>query len=197
MVYYSEFFVNAARADLLKLRALEESLRDVLTREARLTLQVALRNSGETATVFRQYYAAGLRSKQYSSTFLVTPIDEKTKRPSSNDLLERLARDVANDGKEPEPPASDDLSKILPSARGSHLSGIAAGEVKQLTLQTMRPLGNDGKQIVAVFQDDVIECELYGFLADGSMIASNRVPFGKSATEREQNEVLQRASHRV
>lgn len=194
IIYYSEFFISAAREDLLKLKALEEPLVDVLRREARLTINVALRNSGDTAAVLRQYYSANLSSKQYSKTLLLAPIENIRKKSSGSDVLSKLSQ-LAEESDSVDPqPDLDDFSKILPSAKGGQFSGIAAGEVKQLTLQSIRALGDDGKQIVTLFQSDVIECEVFGFTADGGKITSIRVPFGKSAVEREQADVLKQST---
>jgi len=196
IIHYSEFFLNGAREDLLKLKSLEEPLRDTLTQEARLTVNVAFRNAGDVATVFRQYYAAALRAKQFSQAILLAPIERREKRPGGGDLLSRLSQELSDD-EEPSTSGSDldELSKILPSAKSSQLQGIGPGEVKQTTLQSLKPLGDDGKKIVSLFQNDVIECEVFGFLADGTKISSNPVPFGKSAVEREQQDVVKQSSN--
>lgn len=194
LVYYSEFFLNAAREDLLKLKALEEPLRDVLTKEARLTFQVALRNDGDTSISLRQYYATTLSAKQYSKTILLSILAKTGDQSNNGDLISKLAKQVIDeedlDGGSPD---SDDISKILPSARGSQLASIGAGEVKTIALQSLKPLGEDGKQIVALFQNDIIECEIFGFTSDGTRISSDRIPFGKSAIEREQQDILKRS----
>lgn len=195
IIHYTEFFINGARADLLKLKALEEPLRDTLTREARLTVNVAFRNSGDSASVFRQYYSASLQSKQFSQVILLSPI-EKGNRGSSNDgIFSRLAKEMSeNEDSVVLSADADELSKILPSARGSQLQGVGAGEVRQVILQSLKPLGDDGQKIASLFQNDVVECQVFGFLANGAKVSSNLVPFGKSAIEREQQDALRKSS---
>jgi len=195
IVHYTEFFLNGAREDLLKLKALEEPLRDTLTREARLTVNVAFRNSGDAASVFRQYYSASLQSKQFSQVILLSPVERGSRGGNKDDILARLAKEMSEIDESTTPSAdADELSKILPSAKGSQLQGIGAGEVKQVTLQSLKPLGDDGQKIASLFQNDVIECQVFGFLANGSKVSSDLVPFGKSAIEREQQEAIRKSS---
>ncbi|MBS0374734.1 MAG: hypothetical protein JSR73_09115 [Proteobacteria bacterium] len=195
IVFYSQNFINGARDDLLKLKALEESLRSVLTKEARLTLKVSLRNAGDKAAVMKQYYAASLSAKQYSRSLLLIPIESDDGRSSKSvDSISRLAREIDGERSDSEAVESDALAGVLPSVHGGELIGVAGGEVKQLTLQSLKPLGDEGSHIVSLFQNDIIECQVHVFLTDGSRLSSKRIPFGKSAIEQEQQEVLKAAA---
>lgn len=173
LLFFSEVFLSAAKDNLLKLKALSDSLKEALLKNAHLTVVVSLRNMGATPIVFRQYYALEIHARQYSRTYVMVaqPTNAGDRKKSPRDPI----------GSSP---------KFLPTASESRFVSVAASSVEQTTLHATQPLDKDGEQILTLFQNDILECRLSGVTIEGTEVSSDRVPFGQKSIEEQQRQVI-------
>lgn len=179
IVYYMKMFRDDANAEIRKLISVKEELTEVLLPQTRLSVRGTVFNEGGRPVVIKPFAAIQVLNddiEQKSFVVRVEPPKDAVQSPDP-DLLSTLRAGIRK-RKSGEDVATE---SFLPESDGSTYVLVPPHSGVEIKLTSVDELGETGARLRAIYDANVLRCQLRLLTVDGDAIQSEALLFGSSA----------------
>jgi hypothetical protein len=182
IVYYLDQFEYSANTELRRLTQLSNELVEVMTPNIRLAASISLYNSGKTPIILSPFCVLRIMNKNIEkNAFTLT-----TSGPLENEREMSIQKSGLKIVEATDTPAQPFLPNFFPTR---YLFLPPEKEV-QIQLESVEPLGSDGKRIKEAYDLNVLECQVLFKSKNDKVITTPVGIFGSGISQKERRQLI-------
>jgi hypothetical protein len=169
IIYYTRSFVNASNQEVRTLNEFKILLEQALLPHSRISVELSVYNAGQTAVAIRPHMALKILHDNFRNKAFILAVQTRGTLDTAEEHP-KSARTRAGQEVLPE--------SFLPETSPSPYISVPPGEMKQILLTAVEPLGREnGETLKRIYQTSLLTCRIVGVTLNDKRVWSTSATF--------------------
>jgi hypothetical protein len=181
IIHYMQGFVNVANRDLNEINEYKQLLEEALLPEARLSVELSIYNSGQSAVAIRPHMGLKILHPSFEKKTFILSVQKKN------------TVDINKTNETTKSPISGSevvVESFLPETSANPYISVSPGEMQEVVLLAAEALGKaNGEIIKNIYQTGLLTCKIVGQTITNKHVWSSPAVFSNQITSDEKTKL--------